>query len=142
MAELDLPAVVYNWLVAFFAGHAHRTMYNDEVSSTRSILASIIQGSSLGSALYTVTAANLKPLHTNNSLVKFADDTYLVVSAECADSRGTELDNIAAWAAKNNLQLNKLKTSQCPVTAAAAGRRPRHYAESPRRHLQQQLVRV
>jgi len=33
MAELDLPAVVYNWLVAFFAGHAHRTVYNDEVSS-------------------------------------------------------------------------------------------------------------
>jgi len=62
MAELDLPAVVYNWLVAFFAGHAHRTVYNDEVSSTRSISASIIQGCSLGSALYTVTAANLKPI--------------------------------------------------------------------------------
>ena len=26
MAELDLPAIVYNWLVAFFAGHAHRTV--------------------------------------------------------------------------------------------------------------------
>ena len=38
------------------------------------------------------------------------DDTYLVVPAECADSRAAELDNIAAWAAKNNLQLNKLKT--------------------------------
>ena len=81
-------------------------------------------------------------LHANNSLVKFADDTYLVVPAKCTDSRAVELDNIAAWAAKNNLQLNKLKTSQCPVTAAAAGRRPRHYAESPRRHLQQQLVGV
>ena len=39
MAELDLPAIVYNWLVAFFAGHAHRTVYNGEVSSTRSISA-------------------------------------------------------------------------------------------------------
>ena len=38
MAKLDLPAVVYNWLVAFFTGHAHRTVYNKEVSSiTRSI---------------------------------------------------------------------------------------------------------
>ena len=48
MAELDLPAVVYNWVVAFFTGHAHATVYNSEVSSTRSIPASIIQGSSLG----------------------------------------------------------------------------------------------
>ena len=40
------------------------------------------------------------------------DDTYLVVPAECADSRAAELDNIAAWAAKNNLQLNKLKTRE------------------------------
>ena len=87
MAELGLPAVVYNWLVAFFAGHAHCTVYNDEVSSTRSISASIIQGSSLGPASYAVTAADLKPLHANNSLVKFAGDTYLVVPAECADPR-------------------------------------------------------
>ena len=59
---------------------------------------SIIQGSSLGPASYAVTAADLKPLHANNSLVKFADDTYLVIPAECADSRAAELDNIAAWA--------------------------------------------
>ena len=51
-------------------------------------------------------------LHANNSLVKFADDTYLVVPAKCTDSRAVELDNIAAWAAKNNLQLNKLKTQE------------------------------
>ena len=35
MAKLDLPAVVYNWLVAFFTGHVHRTVYNKEVSSIR-----------------------------------------------------------------------------------------------------------
>lgn len=127
MAELDLPAVVYNWLVAFFAGHAHRTVYNDEVSSTRSISASIIQGSSLGPASYAVTAADLKPLHANNSLVKFADDTYLVVPAECADSRAAELDNIAAWAAKNNLQLNKLKTREVVFHDS----RRRHSVQSP-----------
>jgi len=103
MAELDLPATVYNWLVAFFAGHAHRTVYNGEVSSTRSISASIIQGASLGPASYAVTVADLKPIHARNSLIKYADDTYLVVPAECADSRAAELDNIAAWAAKNNL---------------------------------------
>ena len=28
MAELDLPLPVYNWLVSFFDGHTHRTVYN------------------------------------------------------------------------------------------------------------------
>ena len=47
MAELDLPLPVYNWLVSFFDGHTHHTVYNGGVSSTMSISASIVQGSSL-----------------------------------------------------------------------------------------------
>jgi len=112
MAKLDLPAVVYDWLVAFFTGHAHRTVYNKEVSSTRSIMASIIQGSSIGPASYTVTAADLQPLYASNRFFKFAEDTYLVVPAESVDTRAAELSNIITWAATNNLKLNKLKTKE------------------------------
>jgi len=79
MAELELPVPVYNWLVDFFREHAHRTVFNGEESSTVSISASIVQGSGIGPAAYTVTAADLKPLQPSNSLVKFADDKYLVV---------------------------------------------------------------
>jgi len=75
MAELDLPAVVCNWLVAFFAGHAHRTVYNDEVSSTRSISASIIQGSSLRPASYAVTAADLKLSRSTPTTVSSSSQT-------------------------------------------------------------------
>jgi hypothetical protein len=112
MAELDLPVSVYNWLVLFFTGHAHRTAYNGETSSTRSISASIVQGSSLGPASYAVTAADLEPVHTGNSFVKFADDTCPVVPADCVDSRSVELNNIEEWATENNLKLNKLKTRE------------------------------
>ena len=38
-------------------------------------------------AAFTVTAADLKPLHPINPLVKFADHTYLVVPSVNADSR-------------------------------------------------------
>ena len=62
MAELELPDPVYNWLVDFFREHAHRTVFNGEESSTASISASIVQGSVIGPATYTVTAADLKPL--------------------------------------------------------------------------------
>jgi len=62
MAELELPDPVYNWLVDFFREHAHRTVFNGEESSTASISASIVQGSGIGPAAYTVTTADLKPL--------------------------------------------------------------------------------
>ena len=50
LAALDLPTPVYNWLVEFFESHSHHTVFNGDVSRTRSITASIIQGSSVGLA--------------------------------------------------------------------------------------------
>ena len=127
MAELDLPIPVYNWLVSFFGGHTHRTVYDGNVSTTMSISASIVQGSSLGPASYAVTAADLKPLHADNRFVKFADDTYLVVPANSVHTRAVELDHIAAWATENNLTLNMSKTKEVIFHDS----RRRHSAQSP-----------
>ena len=44
LAEPDLPTHVYNWLVDFFSSHSHHTVFNGDVSGTRSITASIIRG--------------------------------------------------------------------------------------------------
>ena len=70
-------------------------MFNGEESSTASISASIVQGSVIGPAAYTVTAADLKLLQPGNSLVKFADDTYLVVLSVNASTRQQEMDNLS-----------------------------------------------
>jgi hypothetical protein len=123
IAELDLPISVHNWLVSFFTGHAHRTVYNGETLSTRSISASNVQESSLCPASYAVTAADLKPVHAGNSFVKFAEDTYLVVPADCVDSCSVELDTIEAWATENNLRLNELKTTTTTDIPASSPRR-------------------
>jgi len=68
--------------------------------------ASITQGSSIGSATYTVTAADLRPLNPDNIFIKFSDDTYVVISIANIRTRAAEIDNIAAWAPENNLKLN------------------------------------
>jgi len=114
MAELELPVPVYNWIVEFFREHAHCTMFNGEESSTASISSSpsIIHGSGIGPAAFTVTAADLKPLHPGNSLVKFADDTYLVIPSVNAGTRQQEMDNTVTWAIANNLKLNVLKSKE------------------------------
>ena len=79
MAGLKLPFSVYNWLVEFFHKYAYRTTLNAEESSTANISASIIQESSIGPTVYTVTAA---------------DDTYLIIPSAIAGMRQQEMDNI------------------------------------------------
>ena len=60
----------------------------------REVNASIIQGSGVSPALYVVNAADLHTVTPGNSLVKYADDTYLVIPACNVDTRDIEIANV------------------------------------------------
>jgi hypothetical protein len=107
-----MPANAYNWLVDFFSGHSHCTVYRGQTSALKDITASIIQGSGIGPASYVANASDLKAVTPGNQLVKFADDTYLVIPASNVDSRSAEVDNIETWARTNNLTLNRTKSKE------------------------------
>jgi len=69
-------------------------------------------------------------MHTvtpGNSLMKYADDTYLVIPACNVDSRDKEIANIDAWAKVNNLTLNASKS----VEIVFQDSRKRHRAATP-----------
>ena len=69
-------------------------------------------------------------MHTvtpGNSLMKYADDTYLVIPACNVDSRDKEIANIDAWAKVNNLTLNASKS----VEIVFQDSRKRHRAAPP-----------
>jgi len=51
-------------------------------------------------------------LETCNRLIKFADDTYLIVPEKNSESSAAEIAHIHEWAKKNNLQLNCAKTKE------------------------------
>lgn len=118
LAQLAIPDSVYNWIIDFFQDHAHCTKYAGIVSATALINASVIQGSALGPASYTVTAADLHPVHQENRTFKFADDTYLVVPAINTDTCQEEIEHLQTWAAENNLKLNRDKTKEIVFTAS------------------------
>jgi len=86
MARLALPDAIYNWMISFFSGHSHCTKFNGNTSELKNILASVIQGSAIGPASSIVTASDLQPVHTGNALIKFADDTYVIVPADNSDT--------------------------------------------------------
>jgi len=73
------------------------------------ISASIVQRSAVVLASYVVNAADLTNVPFINQLVKYADDTYLVIPASKVETRATELDHVEQWAAVNNLRLNRSK---------------------------------
>jgi len=109
-SHLDMPDCVYNWLVDFFTGRNHCTKFQNSQSSFAAITSSVVQGSAVGPASFDVTASDLRPLHTGNELLKFADDTYLLVTANLSNTVCSKLSHIDHWSQFNNLKLNKSKS--------------------------------
>ena len=64
----------------------------------QSIAASIIQGSAIGPASYCVNAADLHTITDGNLILKYADDTYILIPASNIQTRAAELQNVEQWA--------------------------------------------
>ena len=71
-----------------------------------------VQGSGIGPSCYVIGASDLHPQHIQNIILKYADDSYLIIASNTADTIQDELDHIAEWAANNNLTLNTTKTKE------------------------------
>ena len=81
LSNLDLPDNIFNWLVAFLQDRSHATRFKGQLSAEAFINASVMPGSSVGPSAFIVGASNLHPIHDENKIVKYADDTYLIVGA-------------------------------------------------------------
>ena len=119
---LDIPDHVYNWIVDFFREHSHCTAYRGQVSTEKTITASIVQGSGVGLASYVIAAGDLKVVNDTNNLMKYADDTFIIIPACAQDTRLAEIDNVKEWALSNNLTLNTSKTKEIVCKGLIANR--------------------
>ena len=109
---LDMPDEVYNWTKDYFENHSHCTKFQGLTSSFAAIVASVFQGSGIGPAAFVVNAGDLHPVNTINQLMKYADDTYLIVPSAVSHSAEEELEHIEAWSKVNNLKLNPAKSME------------------------------
>jgi len=111
--QLDVPNYHLQLDVRdYFQGHSHCTKFDSRVSAFLEIHASVFQGSALGPASYVITAADLRTRHHENRLLKYADDTYLIVPAVVSYTVEEELNHIAEWSRANNLRLNQSKSQE------------------------------
>jgi len=111
-----MPDSIYNWIVDYFVRHEHCTTFEGITSSISKVNSSVIQGSGIGPASYSVAASDLHPVVNGNKIIKFADDFDLLVPASNVDSRVLELQHVQSWATANNLQLNCKKSHELVFT--------------------------
>jgi len=80
LAQLCLPAQIFQWLLSFSTGRTQQVKVGTELSEARPINRGTIQGSGIGPTDFIVMASDLRALsRTVNQLLKYADDTTLLV---------------------------------------------------------------
>ena len=72
-----------------------QALFKDQLSDRRLTLQTV--------PIYTYTVSD------GNDLLKYADDTYLIIPAVNVETRSAELSHITEWAKLNNLKLNLAK---------------------------------
>lgn len=112
LAQFPIPACVHNWFIEYLDSRQHCTKFNSIISAFLEINASFVQGSVIGPTAYVCNASDLHPVHAENSLNKFADDTYLIAPSSNSHTVPRELEHISEWAHANNLILNTAKSME------------------------------
>jgi len=81
LEQYHLPSNILKWLVSFLSHRCQITKIHGLCSAVVFINRSILHGSAIGPHLFLVYIDDLKPLGTTSAIVKFADDTTLLVGA-------------------------------------------------------------
>jgi len=117
IAKLQIDDQLYNWLVDFFCNRQHLTKHNQEKSAILSINFSVVQGTGMGLVMYIVNASDLHPTCPLNIMLKYADDTYLIVPSVNSYLLHSKIQHICDWAESNNLKLNVSKSTKIIFTS-------------------------
>lgn len=115
LASLSLPDNIYNWLINYLQDRNHYTIFNGTKSIIISINASVVQGSVFGPTGFIVCISDLHPIHHQNRLSKYADDTYLLIGSNSLHTANAEIQHIYNWSKTKNLKINPDKTREMAI---------------------------
>jgi hypothetical protein len=109
---LSLPWSIINWIISFLIDRKIQLKRGVILSQPKQINRGIVQGSGIGPTLYIVHESDLIPLSLVNILLKYADDTSLLVPENTDIPISQEFDNIKTWAFHNKMIINFSKTKE------------------------------
>src|SRR3989442_11306726 len=79
LSAVPVSDQVYNWILKYIENRYHCTKAGGVFSSPAYINASVVQGSAIEPVYFIINAQDLKASVEGNALLKYADDTYLLV---------------------------------------------------------------
>jgi len=80
--ELDLPDHAINWIISYLTGLTQVVKCNSSISLPGSINNSIVHESGIGPMVYAIMESDLQTISLMNVLIKYADDTNLLVPSD------------------------------------------------------------
>ena len=112
LQSLKLPPNINLWICNFLTGRIQSVSCGGIMSDWKSITASIIQGSGIGPSLFIIYIKDLKPLSNYNTILKYADDTTLLVPQYSSTGLELEFAHLIHWSQENKLKVNTSKTKE------------------------------
>ena len=110
--DLPIPFQIQRWIFRFFTGRRQAVVSGGKRSEWLPISRSILQGSGIGPSAYVLYSSDLKALSPYNSIIKYADDTSLLVPQHSSVSLEEEFTHLQNWSTANKLQINFDKTKE------------------------------
>jgi hypothetical protein len=109
---LDVPKCIKVWIASFLSERYQMVACDGDLSSVLPVNRGIVQGSALGPTLFTIMVSDLRPISSDNDLIKFADDLTLIAPEFTDTDISDEMNAISAWAVTNKLAINYTKTKE------------------------------
>ncbi|KAK3541538.1 hypothetical protein QTP86_029174, partial [Hemibagrus guttatus] len=117
LSQLSVPSSICQWITSFLTDRHQLVKLGKFKSNSRTSSTGAPQGcvlSPLPFSLYTNDCTSTDP---SVKLLKFADDTTVIGLIQDGDESAyrQEIEQLAAWCSRNNLELNTLKTVEMIV---------------------------
>ncbi len=115
LTQLSVPTSICQWIPSFLTDRLVRL--GELTSNTRTINTGAPQGCVLSPLLFSLNTNDCTSKDPSVKLLKFADDTTFIGLIQDRDESAyrQEVEQLAVWCSRSNLELNTLKTVEMIV---------------------------
>ncbi|KAK3545332.1 hypothetical protein QTP70_004055 [Hemibagrus guttatus] len=117
LTQLSVPSSICQWITSFLTDRHQLVKLGKFKSNSRTTSTGAHQGCVLSPLLFSLYTNDCTSTDPSVKLLKFADDTTVIGLIQDGDESAyrQEIEQLAAWCSRNNLELNTLKTVEMIV---------------------------
>ncbi|KAK3545103.1 hypothetical protein QTP70_000617 [Hemibagrus guttatus] len=117
LTQLSVPSSISQWITSFLTDRHQLVKLGKFKSNSRTTSTGAPQGCVLSPLLFSLYTNDCTSTDPSIKLLKFADDTTVIGLIQDGDESAyrQEIEQLAAWCSRNNLELNTLKTVEMIV---------------------------